>query len=235
MLKFVGLLFLTASLPYANTITFLTGGGTEAGGSPISSTADFVTGAGQLTITLKNLQPGITTVAQNISDLEFILSTGLEGSTSMTSSGQDMTCSGAVCTSGITGSTGWGLGTLNGESIICIVCGTANMTLAKSGTPSHTIIGPSPVPQGSLDTGSHNPFVNQTATFTILNSSITANSTISDVVFSFGSEAGDDVPGCAAGSTSCGGTTSEAPEPFSIFLIGGGLLGIGVFGKFRRV
>lgn len=236
MHKFAGLLLLTAGLSSASTITYVTSKGTESGGNAISASAAFTTTAGQLTIVLKNLESGITSFKQTISDLEFVSSTRLGNSTAMISWGQDLTCSGHSCTTGFIESTGWGFGSVGGESIICIVCGNANMLIDESEHLNQTIIGPSPVANNALDNHSLNPYVNQTATFTIWNSSITANTTISNVIFSFGSTAGDDVTGCAVGinCTSSPNSPAQAPEPMSAFLIGGGLLGVGILGKFRR-
>src|SRR6267154_3554749 len=117
MLKLAGLLVLVAGLSSASTLTFFTSSPTESGGNAISGEVDFMTSAGQLTITLKNLQSGATTVAQNISDLEFVLTSGLLGAgTGMTSFGQEIICSGGSCTpQGGTDPTGWGLGTVGTE------------------------------------------------------------------------------------------------------------------------
>jgi hypothetical protein len=229
-------LILTVSLSFASTITYINASAQESGGNPISAQALFVTNNGQLVITLTNLQSGSTTVAQNISDLEFIVSTGLAGTTTLVSSGQEIDCSTtSSCVVGGFASTGWGLGTVGGESILCIICGNASMTITHSGQPSHTILGPNAVDQGSIATGSHNPFINQTATFTLSNSSILASSTITGVVFSFGTTAGDDVGGCVVGA-SCGGGPGggQTPEPVSMLLMGAGLVGLGTIRKFRR-
>jgi hypothetical protein len=60
--------------------------------------------------------------------------------------------------------------------------------------------------------GPHNPFLFETAMFDINISGVTSNSTISNVVFSFGTkpEFVDGVPG----------TTPPVPEPASILLLG---------------
>lgn len=208
----------------ASATIVYTATGNETGGNPIHAEAIFSFGSGTLTITLKNLEAGNTTVAQNISDLEFALSVG--GTTNYTgSSATTIDCSTGTCIPNATPiATGWGFGTDGGNLIICIICpGSATLTVAQSGQPSHTIIGPSPVAAGSILTGSHNPFLDQVATFTFTNSLFTANTTLSSVIFSFGTAAGDNVPG-----------TFQSPEPLSLLLTGAGLAAVGLLRRRLR-
>jgi hypothetical protein len=104
------------------------------------------------------------------------------------------------------------------------------------GQPKLAIIGPPTAGVYSSANGSiagnsaHNPFFEQTATFTITNAAITTNTSISGVVFSFGTTAGDNYGGtCAPGA--CGSPT--IPEPITSGLVGSGL--IGLFFLRRRV
>ena len=194
----------------------------------MSAEAIFVTTLDTLTITLDNLQSPMHAAGQLLSDLQFAFGRTLTGATTLTSSsGEEISISGGIGTTGSTVSTGWGFGTDG-----------SGFSLAFHG-PSHTIIGPGPYTSANPsigDGGPHNPFIDETATFTISNSSITTSTTISSAVFSFGTEAGDNVTGCVDGSTNCGATVigGDSPEPLSMFLMGAGLLGIGVLRKFRR-
>jgi hypothetical protein len=96
--------------------------------------------------------------------------------------------------------------------------------------PKHTILG-APGAGGiySNANGSiagndpHNPFLNQSATFTLNITGVTTNTTVSNVLFSFGTVSGNNVPG--------GGNNSTVPEPVSLSLVGGGLLALGLLRK----
>ncbi len=208
----------TVGLASASIVFTTSAGATESGGNAVDAQATFTFGAGTLSITLQNLESGITTVAQNISDLEFLLA----GTTNFTgSSATTITCSGATCTPNATSvSTNWGFGTdsSNGDLVLCIICAsTVTFKNNPSNQPAYTIIGPNPVAQGSIDTGSHNPFINQTATFTLTNSAFTAATTLSSVIFSFGTAAGDNI------TVTGGGNVQAVPEPLSFLLVGSGL------------
>jgi len=68
------------------------------------------------------------------------------------------------------------MGIRNGGSndVLCVICPSSGIHFStpESAGPNHTIVGPDPVDHGSIDTGSHNPFLDQTATFTIGDPSI---------------------------------------------------------------
>lgn len=184
----------------AGSVTFFTPAGSTIGGEPVNAQAIFTTGAGTLTITLQDLQANPTDVGQLLSDLQFTLSTG-DTTASLFSSSADfitIASNGSVTDNG-TGSTGWGFGsgTLGaGNYLLCVICGAG---VSAGGTPpSEAIIGPGPYTSANpsiAGNGPHNPFINQTATFTIHDSNITASTVVSKVTFSFGTAFGSNVIG----------------------------------------
>jgi hypothetical protein len=221
LFKIAASFVLTMGLSLASTTYTATG---TASGETISAEATFdFSVAGHLTITLTNLESS-QDVGQNISDLEF----GLGGTTTFTgSSATTITCSKPTCTPNSTVvPTGWGFGTESGNLIVCIICGSANLSVTNSNGPNYTILGPNPdANNGSIGvSGSHNPFINQTATFTFSNTSFTTSTLPSEVMFSFGTTAGVEVDSLRQTTT---------PEPFSFLLVGSGLALIGL-ARLRR-
>ena len=94
----------------ATTITYTTPNGSITTGGPVDASATFVTGDGTLVITLSDLQTNPKDVAQLVSDLDFVLSTGQTIGSMLSSSGQEiMVTSGGTFTLGNNVSTGWGL------------------------------------------------------------------------------------------------------------------------------
>jgi hypothetical protein len=217
-------LLVLATAAHAGTFTFQTAAGaTESGGNPVDAKAIITTGAGTVTVQLFNLLVNPSTVAQNISDFDFALS----GTTSLgslaSSSGQEITvASNGTFTLGNTVATGWAFTSPTAGSYLLNVLGAAG--------PTHTILG-APGAGGTYSNaggsiagnGPHNPFLNQSATFTLNITGVTANTTVSSTIFSFGTVAGDNVPGS--------GPSSTVPEPLSLSLVGGGLLAIGLLRK----
>jgi hypothetical protein len=226
----IGILFaLTVGLASASVVYDTAVGattGSSFGNLAIDASATFTFATGTLTITLKDLESGISTVGQNVSDLQFDLSVG--GTTTMvtTTSEPTITCGSGSCGAPSTETNPWGFGDNSGVVTLCIICSpSVTLSQSQSGQPAGTILGPSPVSGGSLETGSHNPFINQTLTIVLDNSAFTTTTsytTISNVMFSFGTTAGDNVGGMLS-----------APEPASMALAGAGLLALGLIGRRR--
>jgi hypothetical protein len=223
-----GLLFLLAVLPagQASLITFTTPAGSTAGGQPVSATATFTTSAGSLVITLTNLLADPTSVAQNLSDLAFNLSTGQTSGTLSSSSPFALrTIDGSGGTyADVAGSiTHWALesNTTNGG---LSTAGLRLCDLCVGGQPINTIVGP---PNGSdlylsangsiAGSGPHNPFIGQSATFTLAIPGITSTTTVTNAIFSFGTTEGSNVPGRPP---------QVVPEPATAALLGGGLIAL---------
>jgi hypothetical protein len=207
-----------SGLVRAGMITFVTPSGSSTGGGPVDASASFVTSSGSLSIVLTDLEANPKDVAQLLSDLSFTVGNGgsLTGATLSSSSSQEITVlSNGSFTLGSTVATGW-VPSLSGSS------GSLDVLAAGGAGPAHLLIGP-PGAGGTYSNanpsiagnGPHNPFLNQVATFSILGSGITADTTITSVTFSFGTTSGIDVQGVTV------------PEPSSLVLAG---IGVGVLG-----
>ena len=195
----------------ANTITLTTPLVSTTSGGPVDASAAFTIGAGAITITLTNLEANPTSIAQLISGLDFTLSTGATTGTLASSSGQQITVNGGgTFVLGSTVATGWGL---NGN-----VSGGLQLDALGFIGPKGLILGP---PGGSTysnangsiaGNGPHNPFLNQTATFVVDVTGVTASTSITGATFLFGTTAGANIV--------------KAPEPstISLLLIGFGFL-----------
>jgi len=205
----------------AEMVTFVTPtGSTESGGNAVNAEATFTTSTDTVSVTLTNLLVNPKTVAQNLSDLFFTTNNeSLTSGTLASSSGQEVTVKSDGSTDlGGTVATGW---VLSFDSST----GFHLNDLAGPGHagPAHTIIGApdafgvySHANPSIAGNGPHNPFLNQTATFTVSIAGVTSATKITSATFSFGTAAGNNVTGAAV------------PEPGSIVLCGIGMAGLGL-------
>lgn len=210
-----------ASIASAGVIMFMTPTGSMTSGGPVSASATFTTSANDLMITLTNLQANPTDVAQALSGLDFTIS-GFTTGTLNSSSGTEVTIDGSGIPSlGSSVDTGWAL--VSGPEL-CVICSSA-----KTVGPTHLIIGP-PAGDGNYDAANgsiagnkpHNPFLSESATFDIGIMGLTAEDTISSVLFRFGTTYGEDT------------VTGQVPEPGTLALLGVGLAALGFAGIGRR-
>jgi hypothetical protein len=217
----------------AAIVSFMTPTGASVGGGPVSARADITTSNGSVLITLTDLLANPTDVGQLISDFFFTVANGnLTGSSQTGASAQEITVNS-------NGSTTLGPILNTVAAVDWAYSSTANTGLLDvlgpgAAGPEHLIIGP-PGPGGiysnanSLIAGNsaHNPFLNQTASFTITAPGVTAATTISSVVFSFGTTSGVNVPGVPV--------PTAIPEPASFATVGmGTLLGLGYAWRKRK-
>ena len=210
----------------AAVVSFLTPAGATAGGQPVSARADFTTADGSVMIILTNLLANPTAVVQAISDFFFTVANGnVTGSSQTSASGQEITVnSNGTITLGPVLNT---VAAVDWAYSSTATTGLLNVLGPGAAGPEHLIIGP-PGPGGIYSNASgsiagnnaHNPFLNQVASFTITAPDVTAATTISSAVFSFGTTAGINVPGVPV--------PTAIPEPASFATVGmGTLLGLG--------
>jgi hypothetical protein len=190
---------------YAATVTY-TATGNSSGGETQNASATFVTGAGTLGITLKDLISNPRSIGQNISGLSFKLSDGTSSGSLFSSSGVELTVnSNGTHSTGSTASSGWVL-TFSGGSFLLEGLG------AGTQGPNHTIIGTSSngTYLGGLYSDAnnsikgnvpHNPFLESGATFTLAIAGVTATDNITGATFSFGTAPGNTLAGTAPGIT----------------------------------
>lgn len=229
LLLLTAAIFILSPTLFAQTYTFSTpSGSTDSAGDPVSATATFVVSAGQVVVTLTDNLVNPKDIGQLISDLQFTLSGGGFTGTSTLSSSSGTTIfvnADGTTTAGSTGKTGWALGTTSSGLILCVIC-PSNIT-PTGPVPSQLIIGPplngvySAANSSIAGNSPHNPFLTNSPTFTVSNSSInsTGSTLVSNVVFSFGTTFGNNVP---------------TPEPGTLALFGTGLLAMARFTK-RRI
>ena len=173
---------------YASTIIFSTPvGAMDTAGEQVDATASVTTGAsGLVTVTLTDLEANPRSAGQLLSDFSFTISSPIASAlnTTTTPTGTLVFVGQPVVATAIAS---WGL-TSTGTTL------TLDSLL---GGPSQTIIGPGPYTNAnsSITGSSHNPYLNQTATFSFTVSGVTAATTVSAASFSFGTSSDDHVAG----------------------------------------
>jgi hypothetical protein len=229
-LAIISVFFITTAAQAA-MITYTTPSGSSANGETVSASAVFnVTDANHFTITLNNtIGSALHSAGQLLSDLEFNVTAA--NLTMTSSNGQVVTINdNGSTTPGANVSTGWGFGSTGGNSfLLCIICGSG--VSASGAQPAHTII-----PTGSsfsnannsiAGNGPHNPFLASGATFNFSTTSTlnTAGNPFSGVIFSFGTEFGNNV--------SSPGPGTSTPEPATYLISGAGLIALAVIRRRR--
>lgn len=225
-------IFAFVPLVNALTIPFYTPPGATTSGGPVSASATFITSSNTIGVTLENLQADPREVAQCISDLFFTVvpswAVGTIPSLATSSGLERWVNSSKTYTDASVVSTGWVLKIVDSDTLH--LDGLDGATFV----PAHTIIGS---PNGSNVYGNanasiagnapHNPFLAGPVTFNISAPGVTDLTTITDVVFSFGTTPGIDVPGIPG--------IPPIPEPATMLLLGSGLIGLAGYGRWKFI
>lgn len=214
------------SIAWGSQITFQTPPGSEMGGHPVDVRAVFTTNTNLLEVDIYNLINDPQSIIQNLSALGFVLSSG-ETSGSLTSSSafeRTVNADGTYFDSGQV-STGW---VLRNNYSFSFGIGLKLDVLNVGGvTPTHTLLGgPDPLNPSCYTHANpsiagnlpHNPFIIGPSHFEISIPGLTESSTITGVVFSFGTQRGNDI---------------VVPVPSTLILLGSSL--VGIVGLRRRV
>jgi hypothetical protein len=209
----------------ANMIIFTTPTGSTTSGGSVSAEADVTTGAGTVTVTLKNLTVDPTSVAQNLSALTLAFNNAVGANSLSSSSSSERTVNGdGTFSDGPTVATGWV------ESSTTSTLKVDDLGAGGAG-PAHTLLG-APGPGGTYSTGGsiagngpHNPFLNQTATFMFSAAGVTANTNVTGATFQFGTKDGSDT---------VGSNRAAVPEPSVLALSALSLFAFGTVTGLRR-
>jgi len=204
--------FAIAGSVNASFISFGAGGSSPDGS--VSASAQFTTSNnGTLTVVLNDLLSGIVSPGQMLSDIAFTFGGQVPGTVTLTSQ------SGALVN--VNNSTVTPVG---GSPTHWVYSGGV-LTAISGGQPSNMILGLSPNCNNGC--ANFNPYINQTATFVLTGTTLTAATTITGATFSFGTGPEFFLPGTVCTSPTqpnCGGTPAgSVPEPSSSVLV---LLGL---------
>jgi hypothetical protein len=204
-----------------------------ASGSPVtgitdSAKATITLGSGMITVTLDELSQytGQSDVGL-LSGISFVIGPTISSTTlsSYTYSGLASLSSSGTVTSTTEPTTHWGT-TVSSGTVYLATVGTG----AAGGQPDDLIIGPNSSGNFTSSYGSvnksvtnHLPVVLGEATFVIIAPGVTSATTLSDVLFNFGTSSGQTLTGVL--------TPTNAPEPASLVVLASGLSGMGLFAR----
>jgi hypothetical protein len=174
--------------------------------------ATFTTGAGTVTVTLSDTFATPTSLANLLSDLAFSVTGGQTVSaTNYTTTANFITLANGqpTSTSGPGTTNPWTLSGGSSGYLFTGLNGNPQTSTLIIGPVSSSICQPTKCPDG-LANAEFNPYIDQTATFSLAIAGVTADSTISNVGFSYGTA----------------GEITTIPIPAAVWLFGSGLLGL---------
>jgi hypothetical protein len=215
-------LALAGAVPCAasNMVTYLVT--SPNGGNPVDATAQFsINPSGYLMLTLTNWEANIVDVGQAVTGIKFNLTTSVAGITP----GNQPTGTGDVVTVGSAGSVSdSGLQSVMGYYTASTSLHTVFLSVFSTGGPNGAILGPEtsgsyPDANGSLaSNGPHNPFVNDSATFTFGDFGNLTGDNLSNILSAVQIEFGTSQTNYFAASV------VASPEPSSVIFFFSGVL-----------
>jgi hypothetical protein len=230
ILPLIGTLLLAAAHLSADTFVFATPTGATEGGLPVDAVATFDIGPSSMIVTVQNLETNPTSVDQGLAFITFDIAARLSN-VSFTSSASQLTVGGNSpgdysVTAPATIS--WAQSATGASPTQIALCDNKVGACQGKGPewPAMLLLGGPDAgnaysnANGSITTSSaHTPFLSQVATFTVTASGLpgtaTSSSTISSVVFGFGTGGKENL------TTSL--VSSPVPEPGPAILLIGGL------------
>jgi hypothetical protein len=241
-------------VPSKTQADFVTGTVSSSDGN-LSAEADFTLGSGTITITIKNLQADIVSVGQTISGLSFAVSAPPASSFTLISTAGQLvdvandgtgtlvvnTGSGLVDGSGTTtysGTTG-GTPLADGRWHLTSSDPPPSLIALGGGQPDHLVLGPPNSSGNYTDSngsfnGQFNPFFENSVTLVLSAPGATSSSTISNVVFNFGTGVNEHTaPGFFIPPV--GPHDTATPVPPSVVLFGLGFVGFLVRSRRRLI
>jgi hypothetical protein len=206
----------------ANTQQFTFAGSDTDG--PVSGTAVLTTSNGKVTIQITDLQTGMVSIGQSISELSFGLTSGTASSASLDSfAGNQIGVNGSGVVSSQALDTGWGVG-VSGSVITVAAAGDGHF----ANLSEYEILGP-PCGNGKYcdangsiaGNPAHDSLYNGTVTIVLDVAGVTSGTSVNNVNMFFGTRPELELPGRVV-----------TPEPASMLLVGTGLVAFG--GLLRR-
>ena len=222
----IGCLLLAAAGIASATPTYeIIATGNTTTGDAVKAEADFTFSTNMLTLTLTNLLVNPSGVSQNITDFSFTVASATSGGTLVSASAPqsiNVASDGSFTFAGPVNPVRWSF-TPSAGGVFALE------GLGVPGAPANSIIG---APNSSniysnaggsiAGNGPHNPFIYESATWVFDITGVSSTTTPTNIIFSFGTQAGTDEFFCNSGGCS-------APEPGSWLLLGTGLAGLAFF------